>query len=67
MKKQVSWWCEMTKYELISEEIRKRIGTAYYPEDQPIPDENSLAAEFKCKENDDEACARSFSGGRSAL
>lgn len=38
----------MTKYELISEEIRKRIGTAYYPEDQPIPDENSLAAEFQC-------------------
>ncbi len=48
MKKQVSWWCEMKKYELISEEIRKRIGTAYYPEDQPIPDENSLAAEFQC-------------------
>ncbi|MDM5298644.1 GntR family transcriptional regulator [Bacillus pumilus] len=38
----------MTKYELISEEIRKRIVDAYYPEDQPIPDEHSLAAEFQC-------------------
>ncbi|MDR0125130.1 MULTISPECIES: GntR family transcriptional regulator [Bacillus] len=38
----------MTKYELISEEVRKRILNQYYPENQPIPDENSLAAEFKC-------------------
>ncbi|MGE6629412.1 GntR family transcriptional regulator [Bacillus sp. NPDC077027] len=38
----------MKKYELISEEVRKRILNQYYPENQPIPDENSLAAEFKC-------------------
>ncbi|MFJ5964968.1 GntR family transcriptional regulator [Bacillus sp. NPDC093026] len=38
----------MAKYELISEEIRKRIGSAFYPEDEPIPDENTLAAEFQC-------------------
>ncbi|MEK5520591.1 GntR family transcriptional regulator [Heyndrickxia sporothermodurans] len=38
----------MTKYEIISSEMRKRIREQYYPIDQPIPDEISLAKEFEC-------------------
>ncbi|HWO78068.1 MAG TPA: GntR family transcriptional regulator [Bacillus sp. (in: firmicutes)] len=38
----------MTKYEIISTEMRKRIRERRYPIDQPIPDEISLAKEFKC-------------------
>ncbi|MDQ0973388.1 GntR family transcriptional regulator [Neobacillus niacini] len=38
----------MTKYETICYEIRNRIIKREYPIDQPIPDEISLAKEFKC-------------------
>ncbi|KAA6451543.1 GntR family transcriptional regulator [Bacillus swezeyi] len=38
----------MRKYEYISNEMRKRIQGEYYPIDQPIPDELSLAKEFSC-------------------
>jgi GntR family transcriptional regulator len=38
----------MNKYETISNEMRTRIKTNYYPKDQPIPDEYSLAQEFNC-------------------
>lgn len=38
----------MTKYEIISSEMRKRIREQLYPIDQPIPDEISLAKEFQC-------------------
>lgn len=38
----------MHKYEVISIEIKKRIKEGYYPIDQPIPDEVSLAKEFSC-------------------
>ena len=36
----------MTKYESIANEMRRRIKEGYYPIDQPIPDELSLAEEF---------------------
>ena len=38
----------MTKYESISNEIRRRVKNGYYPTDQPIPDELSLTKEFGC-------------------
>jgi GntR family transcriptional regulator len=38
----------MTKYEVISSEMRKRIKDHFYPIDQPIPDEISLTKEFQC-------------------
>ena len=38
----------MTKYENISNEIRKRVNSGYYPTDQPISDEVSLTKEFGC-------------------
>lgn len=38
----------MRKYEYISNEMRRRIQEEYYPIDQPIPDELSLAKEFSC-------------------
>jgi GntR family transcriptional regulator len=38
----------MPKYEEISSEIRTRIREQYYPIDQPIQDEISLAKEFNC-------------------
>lgn len=38
----------MSKYEVISNEIRKRIKNNEYSLDQPIPDEVSLAKEFDC-------------------
>lgn len=38
----------MIKYEAISSEMRARIRERYYPIDQPIPDEISLAKEFNC-------------------
>lgn len=38
----------MVKYESISNVMRKRIQTEYYPSDQPIPVEHSLAKEFEC-------------------
>ncbi|OYD09181.1 GntR family transcriptional regulator [Paludifilum halophilum] len=38
----------MSKYEVISEEMRKRIKNGFYSMEQPIPDELSLAEEFKC-------------------
>ncbi|MBO8163586.1 MAG: GntR family transcriptional regulator [Brevibacillus sp.] len=36
------------KYQIIANEIRERILTGYYPSDQPIPDELSLAEQFGC-------------------
>lgn len=36
----------MNKYEIIANEMRKRIKNNVYPIDQPIPDEVSLAKEF---------------------
>lgn len=38
----------MIKYQHISNEMRQRILDNYYPSDQPIPDEFSLANEFNC-------------------
>ncbi|MBA4494782.1 GntR family transcriptional regulator [Paenactinomyces guangxiensis] len=38
----------MSKYEQISNEMRRRITEDCYPVDQPIPDELSLAKEFGC-------------------
>lgn len=38
----------MLKYEVISSEIRERMKKHYYPVNQPIPDEISLAKEFDC-------------------
>lgn len=38
----------MSKYETISAEIRRRINEGFYPFDQPIPDEITLAKEFEC-------------------
>jgi GntR family transcriptional regulator len=38
----------MNKYEAISNEIRDRIKSDYYPKDQPISDEYTLAQEFDC-------------------
>jgi GntR family transcriptional regulator len=38
----------MNKYEVISNEMRKRIGEGKYSLDGPIPDELSLAKEFDC-------------------
>ena len=38
----------MRKYEYISNEMRRRIQEEYYPIDQPIPEELSLAKEFSC-------------------
>jgi len=37
-----------TKYEAIANEMRNRIRNEYYPTDQPIPDELTLAEEFSC-------------------
>ncbi|MEC0301558.1 GntR family transcriptional regulator [Terribacillus saccharophilus] len=36
------------KYQVISEEIRHRIESGFYPLDQPLPDEHSLVEEFSC-------------------
>jgi GntR family transcriptional regulator len=36
------------KYQAISEEIRHRIESGFYPLDQPLPDEHSLVEEFSC-------------------
>lgn len=36
----------MSKYEMISDEMRKRIQNGFYSIDQPIPDEVSLSGEF---------------------
>jgi GntR family transcriptional regulator len=38
----------MSKYEGISIEMRSRIKNSFYPIDQPLPDELSLAKEFNC-------------------
>ncbi|MGG0719612.1 GntR family transcriptional regulator [Robertmurraya massiliosenegalensis] len=38
----------MPKYETISSVMRKRIRHQFYPIDQPIPDEITLAKEFQC-------------------
>jgi len=38
----------MVKYQAISNEMRERIKKGYYPIDQPIPDEHTLAEEFNC-------------------
>ncbi|KYG27769.1 GntR family transcriptional regulator [Priestia endophytica] len=38
----------MSKYEQISNEMRKRVQEGEYPSDQPIPDEKSLSKEFDC-------------------
>ncbi|HHQ8914976.1 TPA: GntR family transcriptional regulator [Bacillus cereus] len=38
----------MSKYEQISNEMRKRVQEDRYPSDQPIPDEKSLSREFDC-------------------
>lgn len=38
----------MLKYEIISDEMRKRIKEGFYLVDQPIQDEISLAKEFNC-------------------
>lgn len=38
----------MIKYQQISDEMRKRLLDEYYPTDQPIPDEISLAKQFGC-------------------
>jgi GntR family transcriptional regulator len=38
----------MSKYESISNEMRNRIKNSFYPIDQPLPDELSLAKEFHC-------------------
>jgi GntR family transcriptional regulator len=38
----------MLKYEVISDEMRRRIKEGFYPTDQPIQDEISLATEFNC-------------------
>lgn len=39
---------KLVKYQEISNEMRKRIFDDYYPSDQPIPDEISLANQFSC-------------------
>jgi GntR family transcriptional regulator len=39
---------DMSKYEGISKEMRSRIKNSFYPMDQPLPDELSLAKEFNC-------------------
>ncbi len=38
----------MSKYISISDEIRERIKSGYYPVDQMMPDEHSLCREFNC-------------------
>ncbi|MDF1508520.1 GntR family transcriptional regulator [Robertmurraya sp. DFI.2.37] len=38
----------MPKYETISSVMRERIKNQFYPIDQPIPDEITLAKEFQC-------------------
>lgn len=38
----------MSKYETISSVMRERIKNQFYPIDQPIPDEITLAKEFQC-------------------
>jgi GntR family transcriptional regulator len=39
---------KLVKYQEISNEMRKRIFDGYYPSDQPIPDEITLAKQFLC-------------------
>ncbi|MEK6455780.1 GntR family transcriptional regulator [Caldifermentibacillus hisashii] len=38
----------MVKYQVIAQEMRRRIKSGFYPNDQPIPDEHTLSQEFEC-------------------